>query len=179
MLNIKPPNYKFCPFCGSKLSVIKIEGKNFKHCKKDSWTYFPHAFLASNAIVIKAGKLLLVQRNRKPYKGKWMFPAGFLDYGEHPKECVIRELKEETGLIAKDAELFDVLQTTDDPRAPGNLTFYYKVKLEGPKEPINGDRDENLDIRWFDLLGKIPPIAWKDHKAIIKRLQKELGEDST
>lgn len=36
------------------------------------------------------------------------FPGGHLDYNEDPKDCCLRELKEETGLIGKTIELVNV-----------------------------------------------------------------------
>lgn len=172
MLNIKPPNYKFCPFCGDPLTVRIEEEKKFKHCKRDNWTYYPQASQAAIAIIIENKKLLLVKRNRNPYKGRWMLPAGFLDYGELPTETIVREVKEETGLDVKSSVFFDTLQPIDDPRAPVSLTFYYKVAVKNGKNIKNGDAEENSDIQWFDL-NNIPPIAWKDHKRIIKRLQND------
>ena len=170
MLKIKPPNYKYCPFCG-KILRIKIEESNErKYCPDDNWTYYPIADQASNAIIVRNRKILLVKRAREPYRGNWQFPAGFVNFGEHPKETIIREVSEETGLITKDAVFFDVLQTTDDPRSPGNMTFYYTVSIEGSSNLENGDKDENSDIQWFEL-DNVPPIAWKDHKAIIEKLQ--------
>jgi ADP-ribose pyrophosphatase YjhB (NUDIX family) len=176
MLNIKPPDYKYCPFCGKTLETKLEEGKPRRYCLDDKWTHYPHVFQASNAIAIKDGKILLVQRNREPYKGKWMFPAGFLEYGEHPKETAIREVREETGLVAKDAVFFDILQTTDDSRSPGNMTFYYKIEIKSTVKPVNMDKEENMDVGWFDIKN-LPPIAWKDHEAILKKLQREHKSD--
>lgn len=81
---------------------------------------------SAEAIIIKNGKVLLVKRAREPYKGTWMFPAGFIDFGEHPTETITREVSEETGLKLKKAELFKVLQSEDDPRSPGHFLFFIK-----------------------------------------------------
>ncbi len=167
MLNIKAPYYRFCPFCGKTLESKTEEGKNRKFCSVDNWTYYPNAFQASVAIIVKDKKILLVQRNREPYKGKWMMPAGFVDFGEHPKETVMREIMEETGLSAKNPVFYDVLQSTDDARALGTLVFYYTVEVTG--KITNSDTEENSDIKWFDLSNP-PAIAWKDHSAVIKKL---------
>jgi 8-oxo-dGTP diphosphatase len=172
MLNIKPPDYKYCPFCGQNLVVRIEEGKRFKHCGKDNWTYYPAVSQASSAIILDDNKILLVQRNREPFKSKWMLPSGFLDYGEHPQENIVREVKEETGLSVKNAVLFDILQAADDPRAPGNMVFYYKILAKG--KISNNDKNENLSVKWFDI-NNLPPIAWKDHKTILDRLKREVG----
>ena len=170
MLNIKPPNYKYCPFCGKKLDSKVEEQKTRKFCGDCRWTYYPHVAGAVAAIICKQNKILMVQRKREPYKGTWMFPAGFIDYGEHPRETLEREIKEETGLKLIKAHLIDVLQNEDDYRSLGHFCFFYKAEV-GDGE-IKTDEDENENIKWFDLK-KLPKIGWKGHQTMMKRLLKE------
>jgi 8-oxo-dGTP diphosphatase len=54
--------------------------------------------LTVDAVVERAGKVLLVRRRNPPYKGCWALPGGFVEYGESVEDAVVRELKEETGL---------------------------------------------------------------------------------
>lgn len=170
MLKIKPPNYQFCPFCGEKLKIKKEEEKERKFCSFCKWTYYPHVAGSAGAIIVRGKKVLLVKRSRDPYKGTWMFPAGFIDFGEHPEETLKREIKEETGLEFKKAVLFKLLQSVDDPRSPGHFLFLYKVSVKGKK--LKTDKDENQGIGWFEI--KNPPeIGWQSHKYIMKLLQKE------
>lgn len=170
MLNIKPPDYKYCPFCSSKLSIKIEEGVKRKCCKKDNWTYFPHVVASVAAVIKKRNKVLMVKRNRNPYKNTWMFPAGFIDFGEHPGETLVREVKEEAGLKVKEFNLLKIIQSTDDPRAPGHFIFFYEVRAEGNTK--NLDKDENSDIDWFET--KNPPkIGWTQHKEILKDLQQQ------
>jgi 8-oxo-dGTP diphosphatase len=171
MLNIKPSEFKFCPLCATKLRSKVEEGKARKFCPNCGWKYYPHVFQSAVAVIIKNNSVLLVKRAREPYKNTWMFPAGFLDFGEHPEETVIREVKEETGLTAKRLQFIDIIQSVDDPRAPGHLIFFYRVEASG--ELANSDTDENLEIKWFDIAHP-PKIGWKAHKDIIKRLQQNL-----
>jgi putative (di)nucleoside polyphosphate hydrolase len=44
----------------------------------------------------KSGKLLVGEREQFP--GAWQFPQGGIDEGEDPREAVLRELYEETGV---------------------------------------------------------------------------------
>ena len=50
------------------------------------------------AIVVDAGRLLLVQRGRGAGVGLWSVPGGRVERGETLATAVVRELQEETGL---------------------------------------------------------------------------------
>jgi ADP-ribose pyrophosphatase YjhB (NUDIX family) len=169
MLNIKPPNFRYCPFCGNKLVTREdIDGVMRKYCARDDWTYYPHVFDSAVPVITKGEKVLLVKRAIEPHHSTWNLPGGFVEYGEHPEETVVREIKEETGLKAVNPKLIEVFQSIDDPRAPGHLIFFYKVKVEGKTE--NTDNKENQGINWFSL-DKLPQIGWESHKYMLKKLR--------
>ncbi|MDC0449005.1 NUDIX hydrolase [bacterium] len=69
----------------------------------------------------------------KPYKGLWDFPAGKIEFGESPEECLIREVREETGFVVESAELVDVFHNEgkDTPNKASGLGLCYKVKVSG------------------------------------------------
>lgn len=46
----------------------------------------------------KQNRILLVKHTYRG-NGKWSLPGGYLESGEHPKEGIEREIKEETGFI--------------------------------------------------------------------------------
>lgn len=57
--------------------------------------------LAALAVVLKDDKLLLVKRRNEPDAGLWGFPGGHVDLGETAMEAAARELREETGVVAR------------------------------------------------------------------------------
>ncbi|MEM3613618.1 MAG: NUDIX domain-containing protein, partial [Candidatus Bathyarchaeia archaeon] len=61
------------------------------------------------AIIICDGKILLEKRKGEPGRGKWSVPGGLVELGERAEDAVIREVKEETGLVVADPELIDVV----------------------------------------------------------------------
>jgi len=62
-------------------------------------------------------EILLITRGRDPFKGCYAFPGGFVDYGEDPKNAVIRELQEECSITGVEPELITVAGAPDrDPR---------------------------------------------------------------
>ena len=60
--------------------------------------------LATLLYVMKDDKTLMLYRNKRKkdyHEGKWNGLGGKFELGESPEECAIRELEEESGLIAK------------------------------------------------------------------------------
>jgi len=53
---------------------------------------------AASVALIDRDRVLLIQRNRKPYFGMWSLPGGRLEPGETPEAAAQREVQEEVGL---------------------------------------------------------------------------------
>jgi 8-oxo-dGTP diphosphatase len=59
--------------------------------------------VAACALVDADGRVLIAQRPEgKAMAGLWEFPGGKLELGERPEESLIRELKEELGIVVKE-----------------------------------------------------------------------------
>jgi len=60
--------------------------------------------VAACALVDADGRVLLAQRpTGKPMAGLWEFPRGKVEAGERPEQTLIRELKEELGILVNEA----------------------------------------------------------------------------
>ncbi|CAG0982207.1 dihydroneopterin triphosphate diphosphatase [Methylophilaceae bacterium] len=103
-------------------------------------------------------QVLLLERADKP--GFWQSVTGSLEDGETPLDAAIREVKEETGLIATDYRLTDwhvsnVYEIYEHWRyryAPGvmqNTEHLFGLELPGPL-PVQLAPDEHVRYQWVD-----------------------------
>jgi 8-oxo-dGTP pyrophosphatase MutT (NUDIX family) len=133
------------------------------------WKAFrtPVAFGASAIVEDEQGRVLLV---RHSYMSGWHLPGGGVDGGEPPAEAVIRELKEEVGLIRSSAPQFLALFT----RKPGwatNVVALYRVR------DAVLDFKPNLEIR--EILFADPKSPPAETTAGTRRRLAELVSGST
>ena len=60
------------------------------------------------AIIIEAGRVVLVKRGHPPLAGEWSIPGGVLEVGETLRDAAVREAREETGLTVEPGDLLGV-----------------------------------------------------------------------
>ena len=66
--------------------------------------------LVAAAIIVDGGKFLLARRKADvPYPLLWEFPGGKLEAGEDPKDCVIREIREELAIEITVTGIYDAI----------------------------------------------------------------------
>jgi 8-oxo-dGTP diphosphatase len=59
--------------------------------------------VAACALIDADGRVLLAERPAgKPMAGLWEFPGGKVEAGERPEETLIREMKEELGIVIRE-----------------------------------------------------------------------------
>lgn len=165
--------YVFCPFCSLRLQTRLEEDKERKFCPGCNWTYYPTPAIAVAAVITKLVDnelcVLMVKRKREPFKYTWMFPAGFLDQGEHPEtDTLPREVAEEVGLTVTRSFLIKIAKSISDPRSPDHLVLFYGVQTEG--NIANNDTDENSDIKWFSITDTVN-IGFPHHREFFEELK--------
>ena len=114
--------------------------------------------LATLCYVINKDKTLMLHRIKKKndfHEGKWNGLGGKFEPGETPEECVIREVKEESGLIIKNPHLHGIITF---PMFDGKKDWYvfmftsnqFKGKIidshEGKLEWIPNDKLLHLNL---------------------------------
>jgi 8-oxo-dGTP diphosphatase len=57
-----------------------------------------------------SGRLLLILRGHEPGKGLWSIPGGRVEPGESDAQALVREMREETGLIVTSGPLLGAVE---------------------------------------------------------------------
>jgi len=113
----------------------------------------------SKAVIIKEnGALLLLRSAGEKYPHKWDLPGGHIHEGEDPKDGLIREVKEETGITLE--EPIQKLYEED------NIIFY-KASMPDVEISLSHEHDKHK----FVTVESIPDnISDKFKRAIKKAL---------
>ena len=131
---------------------------------------------AARAIIRdKDGKILLIRRRDN---GKWDLPAGGIELGESISDCLIREVREETGLEVIQAVPVSV-QT--EPRFSFTNVFGGKFQMftmiflvtEWQGELVR-ETNETTDVRFY-ALNELPELS-APHVECIQDLQDYTGK---
>lgn len=127
-----------------RLDTVEIPGKGYQ--KRE---IVEHGGAVGIVGLTEDKKLILVKQFRKPIeKVIWELPAGKLEIGENPKECAIRELKEETGYSAENIKLIHKFFTS---AGFSNEKLYIYLATGLIKGDTHFDEDEFLDIFEVDF----------------------------
>src|SRR6266571_2630938 len=86
--------------------------------------YPDRPIVAVLAVVLRRDQALIVQRAQQPNAGRWGFPGGVLELGETVAEGAMRELAEETGVVAEAAGWLNVHDAVSRD-AEGRVQFHY------------------------------------------------------
>ncbi|MGN1081044.1 MAG: NUDIX hydrolase [Acutalibacteraceae bacterium] len=128
---------------------------------------------STHCYIEKDGKWLMLHRVKKENdinRDKWIGVGGHFEFGESPEECVIREIKEETGLDVKCPEYRGIVTFISDDyceymhlfiakKFSGVLTECKEGKLEWvEKKKINRLNIWEGDMYFNELLQKDVPF---------------------
>ncbi|MCY4372077.1 MAG: NUDIX domain-containing protein [bacterium] len=87
-------------------------------------------------------QILLVRRGQDPYRGRWALPGGFVRDDEGLEAAALRELQEETGVIAQPCyleQLGTYGKPDRDPRMRVVTVAYWAILANLPKPRGGGD----------------------------------------
>lgn len=161
----------YCLRCGQRLVRRDDNGAPRPTCPDCGYIHYRNPAPAAGVILARDGGILMVKRKFDPRAGSWCLPAGFLEYGESPERCAVRELREETGIRARLTGLFGVYAGIDDPRVRTVLILYSADATGGRLKP----GDDAIEARFFPL-GRLPrALAFGSHQQAITEYRESLG----
>ena len=110
--------------------------------------------------IIKEGKILLIQRKKKPFQGLWSLPGGKVESCESVTDAIAREIKEETGLHVESMEFLGIVSERIDEGEKaigGHLIHVFLLNVQGTNMTKNGEGK----LQWFPMedLSKIEEDA--------------------
>ncbi|GLQ53820.1 hypothetical protein GCM10010862_10790 [Devosia nitrariae] len=94
--------------------------------------------------------MLMIRRSKEPDMNRWSFPGGKVEFGEGIVAAVLRELSEETSIVAKVEAILPAVEAIDENQT-GAIKHHFVIVpvlcnwVSG--EPVAGD-DAN-DAGWF------------------------------
>lgn len=97
------------------------------------------------------GRILMCRRDIEPRRGKWTFPAGFLENGETGSAGAAREAQEES---LAEVEILDLFCVFDVPRVE-QVYLLYRARLP---QPSFGPTPESSEVR----LMREDEIPWSE-----------------
>lgn len=113
-----------------------------------------HSSIRAYGVLIDAGRIVLVRSSNPRHDPPlWWLPGGGIDFGESPETTLLREFREETGLVVRQPEL---LVVTSDVRRRDNGDQIHTVRVSYTVEQDGGELTHEVDgttdrVGWFAL----------------------------
>jgi 8-oxo-dGTP diphosphatase len=112
--------------------------------------YPDNPLVGVGAVIVEEKRVLLIRRGTAPLLGEWSLPGGVLECGETLREAVVREAREETGLMIETGEMLGVYERVI--RGDERRVRYHYVLIDFLCRPVGGDLkagSDAADVRWF------------------------------
>ncbi len=112
--------------------------------RSDTRQYPLRPIVGVGAVIVDAGKVVLVRRRYEPLAGQWSLPGGTLELGETLEAGAAREVREETGLhvdVGPVIEVFDRIMLDEERRVR-----YHFVLVDYLCRPVGGELQAGSDV---------------------------------
>ncbi|HEY6932281.1 MAG TPA: NUDIX domain-containing protein [Marmoricola sp.] len=144
--------------------------------------------LGAYAVIIRSDHILLSRlAPHLTSEERWTLPGGGVEFGEHPRDSVVREVHEETGLAVEVGDTARVYDVSGVGERGGELVQYHSIRLvyegwvptDAPEPRVVEVDGSTVDARWHPvadvLTGAVPTVrlvaeALADHETF--RLQR-------
>lgn len=159
--------FRHCFVCGSRLGHrhVAAEGRRRLVCEGcGEITYINPKVVAGLIPVLRDGRVALLRRDIEPAKGKWSYPAGYLEMGESVADAAARETWEEIRTRVTVRDMLGVYSYAD----AGVVTIVYVGDVKTGERPRPGEESQEVElfrvdaIPWDELAFRSTTEALKD-----------------
>ncbi|OLB77263.1 MAG: NUDIX hydrolase [Actinobacteria bacterium 13_2_20CM_2_71_6] len=144
--------HSHCSYCGTRYPEDAVWPRTCPGCSEITWhNPLPVAMVLLPVLTNGGPGLVVIRRDIEPARGELALPGGFIETGETWQEASVRELREETGLLADagDVRLFDVMST------PGTINIFALLPARPVSElPPSEPTDETTE--WLVITAPRP-----------------------
>ncbi|MDR0126811.1 MULTISPECIES: NUDIX hydrolase [Bacillus] len=98
-----------------------------------------------SAIIYDEEENMLMVKN---VKGYWEVPGGAVEKGEHLKQAVVREVKEETGYVCKVNELHSIREAFFQDKKHHALMITFFAEITGGQMSILDPDHDIEEVKW-------------------------------
>lgn len=156
-------HFKYCPDCGKLLSgrVLGDEGVVpwCDDCGRPWFDMFPIAAIA--LVYNDEGEVLLLRQNYISTTFHNLV-SGYITPGESAEECIVREIREETGLEVEAPEL---KLTAWFPKKEMLMVGFF-AKAKGGELRLSGEVDAAAWHPWQEVLGMVGTAPWSTSRKL-------------
>jgi 8-oxo-dGTP pyrophosphatase MutT (NUDIX family) len=112
---------------------------------------------AAGVVFDSDGRVLL---GRRSDTGRWALPGGIIDPGEEPADAAVREIFEETGVVAVPERLVSIGVSPPVTYRNGDQVQYldhtFRCRAAGGEAQVNDS--ESIEVGWFSP-GALPSLS--------------------
>lgn len=133
---------------------------------------------AVGAVVIKDREVLLVMRGKDPGYEQWSIPGGAIQVGETMEQAVVREIREEVGILIDPVRLVETLDRIVRDEQ-GSILYHYVLldflclyrsgKIRPGSDAIKARWVKEADLGRYALVGETEKVIRKGLEMAIRR----------
>lgn len=141
-------HHQFCGCCGAPMQALI--GERAMRCVPCNTDHYPRLSPCMIALVTNGPEILLA---RGPHHASGVFStlAGFVEPGETVEQCVLREVKEEVGVIVRNPQY---MGSQNWPFPHALMLGFHVAYQSGDISPQPGEIEE---AQWFSVFA-LPPL---------------------
>jgi|AntRauTorcE11898_2_1112593.scaffolds.fasta_scaffold07913_3 ADP-ribose pyrophosphatase YjhB (NUDIX family) len=165
----------YCPQCGRRVTTRQFDAGRMDWCERCETVFSRNPLAAVHVVVRDGARVLLLDEPIPQHEGVLSLPGGHASHDEGPREALVRELEEETNLVAPTDALS--LVTVYHAATPETAFHFATYALEyadatGDLTPEAG----GSEIRWepvADVLADRVPLRDSDRERVAMAFERE------